>query len=98
MDGGDYCTDYARSSRVPASTGPSMIAFVAPGGDAITWSSPEGNGSNAPIVAVLPQNGSGTRSIHRPPRGQPGRRRMGQPDRARPSPLNGSTSPDPQRG
>jgi ABC-type phosphate transport system substrate-binding protein len=87
---GDFCVDFARSSRAKASTDPTSIAFVAEAGDAIAWSSPEGTGvtspvpstltvaqlkaiylcqdtnwnqvggSNAPIVPVLPQSGSGT--------------------------------------
>jgi phosphate transport system substrate-binding protein len=41
-DGGDYCIDYARSSRAPASTDPNTIAFAALMGDAITYASPSG--------------------------------------------------------
>lgn len=93
-DGGDFCVDFARSSRAPASTDPNTIAFAAMARDGITYSSPEASGvtspvpenltwqdlaeiyscnssatnwsdfggGNAPIVPVLPQNGSGTRA------------------------------------
>src|ERR1700756_4347125 len=53
MDGGGYCIGYARSSHALTSTDPSPIAFVALGGDAITWSSPEGNGVTSPVPATL---------------------------------------------
>jgi ABC-type phosphate transport system substrate-binding protein len=93
-DDGDYCIDYARSSRAPESTDPDDIVFVPFAGDAIAWSSPAGTSSDvspvpstltftdlvdiytcvdttwnevggssdAPIVPVLPQSGSGTRA------------------------------------
>jgi hypothetical protein len=66
-DGGNPCIDYAPSSRAPASTDPTTIAFAAMAADAIAWSSPAGTASTpspvpAPIVPVLPANGSGTRA------------------------------------
>lgn len=42
-DGSSYCVDYARSSRAPASSDPSTIAFVSMAKDAITWSTPSGS-------------------------------------------------------
>jgi ABC-type phosphate transport system substrate-binding protein len=101
LSNGDYCIDFARSSRAPeavvsGTNGPDAFAVLA--GDAITWSSPapasgqtspvpanltvadmtdiysctvsgvtydnwdQFGGKNAPIVPVLPQSGSGTRS------------------------------------
>lgn len=94
-DGGKPCVNFARSSRAPATTDPTTIAFVRLARDAITWTAPKGitgtpspvpttltplqlaniyacnagftnwsnvGGKNAPIVPVLPQSGSGTRS------------------------------------
>jgi ABC-type phosphate transport system substrate-binding protein len=45
-DGSDYCIDYARSSRGPASTDPSTIVFVPFAGDAIGWATPTGTTSD----------------------------------------------------
>lgn len=41
-DGGHPCVDFARSSRAPATTDPTTIAFARLAKDAITWSSPKG--------------------------------------------------------
>jgi ABC-type phosphate transport system substrate-binding protein len=95
MSNGDFCIDFARSSRAPkavvsGTNGPDTFASFAK--DAITYSSVSGSANvpagmtvadltniynctwtnwdqipgnsahNAPIVAVLPQNGSGTRA------------------------------------
>ena len=41
-DAGHPCVDFARSSRAPATTDPTTIAFARLAKDAITWSSPKG--------------------------------------------------------
>jgi hypothetical protein len=52
-DSGDYCIDYARSSRPPETSDPNTIAFVTLAGDAITWSSPETSGVTSPVPSTL---------------------------------------------
>ncbi|HUN31512.1 MAG TPA: hypothetical protein VMU95_05775 [Trebonia sp.] len=91
---GDFCINFARSSRAPVESAPFSDTFVAQATDAIAWSYPSVSGlsspqpstltkqdliniytcvdtnwdqtstpgSNAPIIPVVPQAGSGTRS------------------------------------
>ncbi|MGH3155666.1 MAG: PstS family phosphate ABC transporter substrate-binding protein [Streptosporangiaceae bacterium] len=60
-DPGDYCIDYAGSSRAPAATdpacGPGGVCFIQLAGDAVTWAARDkaSGGTDAPATLTLAQ-------------------------------------------